>query len=371
MTKPPIFLLGEAMGENELRIGAGFVGSSGIELLRMLNEAAVIELTSVDYDYLSRYYNSGDPLQVDMIWRLHPEVHRSNVFQTHPPGNRIEALCGSKDEAIPGYPQLIKGKGRGYVRNEFAHHLERLGNELLRIDPNLIICLGNSALWAMCGTTGVSKLRGTTSTTSFTASGYKCLATYHPAAVLRQWELRPVTVADLIKASREAEYPEIRRPKREIWIEPSLEDINVFVTDHVTNCKVLSVDIETAGSFVTCIGFSPSQQLALVIPFFDGRRKGKSYWPSQHDEAQAWRIIRTILEDARIPKLFQNGLYDIAFLYRAYGIRVLGATHDTMLLHHALQPESLKGLGFLGSVYASESAWKSERKGTETIKRDE
>lgn len=50
---------------------------------------------------------------------------------------------------------------------------------------------------------------------------------------------------------------------------------------------------------------------------------------------------------------------------------VRGATHDSMLLHHALQPESLKALGFLGSVYINERAWKVERKGQEnTIKRD-
>jgi len=53
------------------------------------------------------------------------------------------------------------------------------------------------------------------------------------------------------------------------------------------------------------------------------------------------------------------------------GIRVLGAAHDTMLLHHALQPESLKGLGFLGSIYTDHGPWKAERKGTDTIKRDE
>jgi hypothetical protein len=40
-----------------------------------------------------------------------------------------------------------------------------------------------------------------------------------------------------------------------------------------------------------------------------------------------------------------------------------------MLLHHALQPESEKGLGFLGSVYTNEASWKLMR--TSTIKRDQ
>lgn len=76
-----------------------------------------------------------------------------------------------------------------------------------------------------------------------------------------------------------------------------------------------------------------------------------------------------VLTDPTIPKLFQNGLYDISFLWRAYGIGVRGATHDTMLLSHALQPESLKGLAYLGSIYTDHGPWKSERK-VETIGRD-
>jgi uracil-DNA glycosylase len=366
--KPPIFLLGEAMGENEKKIGAGFVGSSGIELLRMMDEANLIELTAEDRSFLSKYYDTSNPTHIDMIWRLHPEVHRSNVFQQHPPGNRIEAFCGGKTEAIYGYPALIKGK---YVRKEFQHELERLGDELVSINPNLIVCLGNSALWAMAGKTGVSKLRGTTSVSTHTVDGFKLLSTYHPAAVLRQWELRPITVIDLMKAAREAEYPEVRRPKREIWIEPGIEDIERFVDAHVLGCRILSVDIETSGSRVTCIGFSPSSSLAIVIPFDDTRAKSRSYWNDVKIERTAWLLVRRVLEDKSIRKSFQNGLYDIAFLWRAYGIPVLGAAEDTMLLHHSLQPESLKGLGFLGSIYTDEGSWKSDRKGTETIKRDE
>jgi len=76
-------------------------------------------------------------------------------------------------------------------------------------------------------------------------------------------------------------------------------------------------------------------------------------------------------QDPTIPKLFQNRLFDIAFLLKSMGIGVRGATHDSMLEHHALQPESLKGLAFLGSLYTDHGPWKSERKKTDTIKRDE
>lgn len=370
MTKPKIVLCGEAYGENEAKINAPFVGASGIELLRMLDEAGVLTLTSADYDYINKYYREGSPLFIDMIWRLHPELRRTNVFMQHPPGNRLEWFCGPRAEGIRGYPALIKGKASGYVRAEFIPELERLGDELVDINPNLVICMGNTALWALAGTTGVAKLRGTTCTSTHTAVGFKCLAAYHPAAVLRQWENRPVTVLDLMKARREAEYPEIRRPRREIWIEPSLEDIRRFINDHIRNTtQLLSVDIETSGNRITCIGLSPRPDLAIVIPFDDKRRKGGNYWPTKDDEQQCWQLIREVLSDRSIPKLFQNGMFDIAFIWRSTGIKVLGASEDTMLAHHALQPEALKGLAFLGSVYTDEGAWKSQRK-SETIKPD-
>lgn len=364
----PVFLLGEAQGEAEAKIGRGFVGTSGAELLRMLHEAGVITFTSADRDFMSRYYRTYDPWCLDAIWELHPEVYRTNVFQQHPPRNELKHFCGPRATGLPHFPALIKS---GYVRKEFAHEMDRLGDEILAQDPNIIIALGNSALWALCGRTGVTKLRGTTCVSTHTVSGYKLLVTYHPAAVCRQWELRPTTVADLSKINREKEFPDVRRPACEIWTEPALEDIEVFIRDAIAPCEILSVDIETSGSQITCIGFAPRSDLAIVIPIHDSRGKSGSYWPTQADERRCWELIRSVLEDKRIRKVFQNGLYDIAFLWRAYGIRTFGALHDTMLLHHALQPESLKGLGYLGSIYTDHGPWKVERKGTDTIKRDE
>ncbi len=362
-----ILLLGEAWGEHEHRISRAFVGASGIELLRMLDEAGIIELTATDLDFIRRFFREMDPALIDCVWNLHPELHRTNVFNLRPPGNDILAILGGKANAISGYPALSKGK---FVPTRYIPELNRLADEVVACDPNLIIALGNTPLWSLLGRTGVGKLRGTTALSTHTVEGYKVLATYHPAAVLRQWELRPVTVADFMKAKRESEHAEIIRPRREIWIEPSITDILEFRSRYITGCRILSTDIETAGSSITCIGFAPTSDLSIVIPFVDPRRKGKSYWPDAATEQAVWRIVRDILEDRTIPKLFQNGMYDVAFIWRTTGIKVYNATHDSMLLHHALQPEMLKGLGFMASIYCDEGAWKEMRKGSTTIKRD-
>lgn len=363
-----IFLLGECLGESEVRLGGvPLVGPSGAELIRMLSEAGVIKLTQFDRDYIHKYYAEANPAYIDAIWNLHPEVYRTNVFQQYAPKADMLKFCGDKSTALPGYPPLLKSK---YVRSEFEFELDRLANDIVRIDPNIIVCLGNTAFWALTGQTGISKTRGTTLLSTHTAIDFKLLPTYHPAAINRDWSLRPTVIADLMKAHRESNFPEIRRPHRDIWIEPSLDDIENFFATYTKRCDLLSVDIETSGTRVTCIGFAPNPGLAIVIPFDDPRAKNRSYWPNRQDEQKAWNLIREVLEDKSIPKLFQNGAYDITFLWRSYGIKTMGAAEDTMLLSHALQPEALKGLGYLGSIYSDEGSWKFMRPKDESYKRD-
>jgi len=362
-----IALVGEAWGENEARIKRPFVGASGIELLRMLHDAKIIVLTEEDRHVLKTFWQEGNPWAVNKVWERY-DVYRTNVFNLRPKGNKIEDVCGGKRTAIGGYPALVKAK---HVRAEFEPELDRLGEEIARIDPNHIIALGNTAMWALCGKTAISKLRGTTQLSTHTISGFKVLPTYHPASIFQgpeAWANRPIIVIDLMKAKRESAYPEIRRPKRTIFIPETMEDLNALDLGRHSR---LAVDIETSGKQITCIGFAPGRGSAVVIPFTDRRRVGGSYWTDSVCELHAWDIVKGICEDARIKKTFQNGLYDIAFLWRSARIKVLGAEEDTMLLHHALQPESLKGLGFLGSIYTDEGNWKQMRTKHETIKRDD
>src|SRR5204862_7150081 len=139
------------------------------------------------------------------------------------------------------------------------------------------------------------------------------------------------TVLDLAKASREAAFPEVVRPEVDAYIPETLEDLEWFYEQHIRGCKILSVDIETAGTQITCIGFAPSRAVALVVPFVDPRRARGSYWPSRELELAAWEFVRMVLSGPE-PKVFQNGLYDISFLWRSYRIKTVNAEHDTMLL---------------------------------------
>lgn len=322
-----------------------FVGASGYHLTLMLTEAGIDR----------------------------SQCFLTNVFNLRPkPSNDIKNLCASKKEVKNNLPSLQQGK---YVRDEFLPELQRLYDELEQVRPNIVIPLGGTAAWAMLGGGAISKVRGTVARSNpmfkGKAENLKVLPTYHPAGILREWKNRHVTVLDLMKARRESEFPEIRRPEREVWVEPSLTDMETFYERYLATTPFIAFDIETAGDQITCIGFASSPRVALVVPFVDLRKPGGSYWSTHQEERAAWEFVKRVLQN-QSRKFGQNTLYDINFLWKGYGITVNNYTDDTMLLHHALMPESEKGLGFLGSVYTNEPAWKTMRpKGKHTIKRDE
>ena len=338
---PKIAIVGEAPGANEVSERMPFVGTSGQELTRMLAEAGI-----------NRH-----------------ACYVGNVFSIRPPANDLEHFCVKKAELPKSYshPALVRGK---YLDPKYLPEVERLRSELLSVKPNLILALGNTACWALLGTTGISKMRGAIAESTL-LPGVKVLPTYHPAAVMRQWDLRSTTVIDFMKASRESLFPEIKTPHREIWLHPSLNDMLEYEKWYITGSDLLAFDIETKGyNFITCVGISPDPSSAIVVPFVNERNPGFHYW-SEKDELSAWAWLKRILEGP-IAKMGQNGLYDLQYL-RESGIIVRNYLHDTMLLHHSLQPELPKSLDFLGSIYSEEQAWKLIRRRAkdEITKRDE
>lgn len=336
-----IAIVGEAFGAEEERAGLPFVGASGQELTRMLNEAGI---------------NRAD------CWL-------GNVFNFRPKDNDLDFLCFNKSDCVKGYPYPSLSNGK-YLRPEFFENIARLGAELERVKPNIVIALGNTATWALLGQTAISKVRGTVAVSTL-IPGLKVIGTYHPAAILRQWDLRHVTILDLMKARVESAFPEVRRLTRLIHVPDTISDITYYVRDKIIPCKELSVDIETASGQITCIGFAPSILEALVIPITDNTKADRSYWPSLAVEVEVWKKIKEILW-LPMPKFGQNFLYDLQYLWQGYRIPVKNVRDDTMLLHHSLMPESPKGLDFLGSVYCSEVNWKMMRaRGKHTTKREE
>ncbi len=238
-----------------------------------------------------------------------------------------------------------------------ARAVERLGQEIARAKPNLIIPMGPAALWAFTGQTAVTPFRGAQTPASRIVPGAKLLPTYHPLFVRRQWKFLPVVVADLIKAERLSATPKLQYPRKTVLIQPTEADIAKFLDAAVT-APLLSVDIETGWGQITSIQFSPWPfEEGLSIPFFDLRKPSKSYWGSPEAEFRVWRRVERALEHP-VPKLGQNFTYDTYWLLWRMGMRVENYAEDTRLQHAALFPELPKDLAFLGASYTEIGAWK-------------
>jgi len=325
--KSKIVIVGEAWGAEEEKRGEPFVGAAGSVLRRALSDAGIA---------LS-------------------DCHFTNVFNFRPTDNDLKNLCGPKSEAIEGWARpLFPGK---YVQQKYKPELDRLFSEIEQHNPNLIIALGNTALWALTKQVGIKKYRGTPLLMYGTER--KILPTWHPAAILRMWSNRPIMLADLMKAARQSEFPELVRPQRFIHIPESIADIEQFYNSYIAPSPRVACDIETKERTITEVGFAPSWDHALVIPFYSRRSPDGNYWPTSGSEIEAWNWVRHIL--ATKPSHGQNYQYDMKYLWRVMRIPTPLAEDDTMILHHTLQPELEKGLGFLGSIYTDEPSWKFMR----------
>jgi len=346
-------IVGEAPGAAEDG-NHPFLGTSGQELNKILGEAG-----------LDR-----------------SEFRLTNVFSTRPPGNKLEKeWCVSKLEATKQYKEmrkeLVKTTGQekdwppfytwpaiakaAYLKPEFLPELYRLREEINETKPNLIIACGGKATWALLQNSSITKIRGAVAESRlFGLPKTKVLPVFHPAYIMRLWDNRLILVCDMMKAKEQMQFPEIKLPQREIWINPDYQDLFRFQRLYIDHSSMISFDIETNKKQITVISFAPDPEHAIVVPFVDKTKPDYNYWPTLEDELLAWKWVKKILS-LRIPKLAQNGLYDIQYLWRVHGIPVKNYTEDTMLLHHSLYPELQKGLGFMGSLYTDEVSWKLMR----------
>lgn len=292
-----------------------------------------------------------------------------HVFNERPAQNDIENFCASKKE-VGGtaytHPPLRTGK---YFTPDRLGVLDTLRSRLQDVRPNVAVALGNAAAWALLRVQpSIKKLRGAVHESAL-VPGLKVIPTFHPTQVLRNWPDRVVAVMDLGKAKDESLFPDIRRPRRMVHVNPTLAEIMAFAQS-CEDASIIAVDVETWQGQLTEVGFALSTDMAFVVPFINHELPTKNYWPTLEEEVAATLAVKRIIESP-VPKLFQNGLYDIQYFLR-YGMRPRNVLHDTMLLHHSLFPELPKSLGFLGSIYTKEASWKSLRpKHTDEYKKDE
>ena len=322
-TKVPykIAIIGEAPGADETITGTPFVGAAGYLLSDLLSSAGIIRNA----------------------------CFVGNICQVRPPGNDIKKFDWNG-------PEIQNG-------------LQALTVDLDRFNPNICVLLGNTALRAAKDNeASISDYRGTLflgngKTNPF--SFRKCIATYHPAALLRQYEWSAVTRFDLRRAREEGENPELLLPDRYLivpdlaspveyipYVMQRLEEIRV-------NKTLIALDIEGYVDRLSCLSIATSPTDAFIIPFSTGVG---SYVPSVEQETHLWRLLSSVLSDPSIPKVLQNSLYDNFVLSWSYRCPIRGIVDDTMLKHWERYSELEKSLAFQTSIYTKEPFYKGDQR---------
>ncbi len=255
---------------------------------------------------------------------------------------------------------MYKNKTCTQPTEELVEWWAFLEQELKEVNPNVIVPLGGYALHAVTGLLGIGKWRGSIVPSKW---GTKCVSTYHPSGVIRDWECRSLVLSDLRKAKRESLHPKILTPVENFIIRPNIEN----VLRYVAKCHFIgkiAIDIETFKYHqILCIGLSSDKTTAICIPFYEN---DQMYW-NNGDYHKVMDALKGLLIEPDVKKIGQNFAYDWAWLRRK-GLDVDDLWFDTLVAQHAAWCESPKDLGTLASIYTDRPYWKDENKDWKRIK---
>lgn len=312
-----VILVGEAPGQEEERARPPrpFIGNAGQELTKLMH----------------------------LVGLPRSECYITNVVKERPPGNDFTKFL------------KFDRKGNAFETPEYKMYVEMLRGELYQMPANVIVAVGNPAMYTLTGKVGIVRRRGSIYASTL-LPGRKVIPIIHPSAALRQYMYTHFIRLDLKRIIAESESPDIILPVRDIVVKPAYSEAIAFL-EVVKTCNYTAVDIEVMNEEVSCISFAPSPSRGISIPFVSG---GNDYFAPEQ-ELSVWLRIANILEDQHIVKVFQNGAFDCSFLYNRYGIKTVNID-DTMIAQAIARPDFPKGLDFITSVYTKEPYYKDEGK---------
>jgi DNA polymerase I-like protein with 3'-5' exonuclease and polymerase domains/uracil-DNA glycosylase len=331
-----IMIVAEAPSQEDLRKDALLSSFSGTELTKMLGEA---------------------------------NIQRSACFVTSvvripPPGGDIGAFIAQRKSDITPHHGLMRDK---YCLPPIFEGMQLLQREIELCRPNVIIALGNAAMWALTGKWGITSWRGSTLLCDLQLSlDYKpkVIPAYSPAMVMRQWSWRPIVVMDFQRAFRASHSREYKRPEYRFITRPDFDTATSVLAQLYTQAQSdpikLSIDIETRAGHIACVGIAWSKLDAICIPLMCTERS-EGYW-SAEEEASLMHSLYKLLTHPNCHGVGQNFLYDAQYFWR-HLMYIPRIERDTMIAHHSCFSNMQKGLDFLSSMYCEDHLyWKDDGK---------
>jgi DNA polymerase-1 len=297
-----VMIIGEAPGAREDAQHRAFVGPSGKLLDRTLERLAGIQ---------------------------RDECYVTNVVKCRPPDNRTPERKEAKTCATTYLQQ-----------------------ELEAVRPQFVLLLGNSALFAVTGRTGITKMHGTIFRKEWGGTKAQVMATVHPAAVLRNPGWAGAYGNDLYRFGELIQGRDTS-PKTTVKMVTNAVGLRQLRRKLMTATSI-SWDIEThtvpaekpyvrsnlqewhgEDSQIVSIAFSWVEGLAVFVPLWHEQTPWK-------DPGKVLEYLRPALTRDDCEYVAHNGKFDARWMH-AHQI-VVPQDFDTMLAAHMLNENESKSL---------------------------
>lgn len=314
-TNAKMMFVGEAPGEDEGVALVPFVGGSGRVFTKMLE---------------------------------HARIDRREVFITNTVKCRPTAINRATGAITNRQP----------TDSEIKHCARFLLDEIKKVNPNTIVALGNIPMKTITGTTKGIMLSRSVPTegnnrTDGKAPRYKVVGTLHPAYIMRQQNLWPLAIFDLVRARLESASPLItRRPWKNV-IHARLQDVGEHLYRTIRESGWYGHDLETTGldwrrDAFRCVGLAGRSDEVFV---FDWTGDVAAFVGKLHSDPSL-TVVGQNSEGFDIP--FQEGKgYKFAW---EEGKR----SFDTLLGFHLLNSGLPKDLATIGASCTDELYWKDD-----------
>lgn len=306
-----IAIVGEGPGETEIRQGKPFVGGAGTLLWNVL--------------------------------RPHG-LHRANTYVTNVVKRQISLSRKGNEKNVVHRDEL--DQWLGLCRWELEHLKE----------CRIIVCLGNYALEAVTGETGITNWRGSVLTDFALPSGQlgHVICTINPAYAMRELKMEPIFMMDCkkVKLVNEGKF---KKYEIEEIINPSYKEAMDFIRSLQASKQDVSLDIETLHGETACIGLANSGHSAMCINWRDSHDNRYS----TSEETNILLALQELCDSHRV--IAQNGQFD-AYWLRLKDWLCISVQWDTLLAHHTLYPQLPHSLAFLTAQYTTHPFYKDEGK---------
>ena len=250
------------------------------------------------------------------------------------------------------------GQRKPVSKNELEAWRALLMWELNQL-PNLttVVLLGNYALQALTGKTGIINWRGSILPLQFGERNLTAIITFNPAFAIHeplQHIVFDMDINDKLRPVIEGTYTPYNVTTH---INPTPRQAIDWIRYCRSRTTPIGGDIEVIANETACVGLAASTIEAMCIAF---RNETENVY-DENDERQIRHSLQQMLQDRKVRMVWQNGGFDMSWLWFKDRIKCAPAYIDTMLAHHVLYPTMPHDLGFIVKQYTMHPYYKNEK----------